>query len=274
MQVLYSKDTKNKLRQNFLNMKRLFSNKRKEPFLSFFKVLGFYPRNIEYYQLAVRHKSISIQDPKGRLLNNERLEFLGDAVLNSIISDILYRRYPDENEGFLTNARSNLVKRDSLNELCVRTGLDQLLITIRHLNPDKSNNIYGNALEALIGAIYLDYGYEKCGEFIRQRLFVSFDILKKTAEGDENYKSKLLEWTQKNRLEAEFRIDTDTVDADNQHTFRTQLLIEGIVVSEGVGASKKESQQHASAAALQLINNNPEFLTKITHIANHNLTTN
>ena len=126
----------------------------------------------------------------------------------------------------------------------------------------------------MIGAIYLDYGYEKCGEFIRQRLFVSFDILKKTAEGDENYKSKLLEWTQKNRLEAEFRIDADTVDAYNQHTFRTQLLIEGIVVSEGVGASKKESQQHASAAAFQLINNSPGFVDKITDKANHNVTTN
>lgn len=233
MQVLYSKDMITKLKLNFINTERLFSKKRKEPFLSFFKVLGFYPRNIDYYLLAVRHKSISIQGTDGKLLNNERLEFLGDAVLNSIISDILYHRYPDEQEGFLTNARSNIVKRDTLNDLCMQIGLDRLLITIPHLTPDKSNNIYGNALEALIGAIYLDYGYLKCAEFIKERLFENFDILKQTAEENDNYKSGLLEWAQKNRLETEFRLQTETVNADNQHTFHTRLLIEGINISEG-----------------------------------------
>ncbi len=258
----------NKLKFNFLNTERLFSNKRKEPFLSFFRVLGFYPRNIDYYLLAVRHKSISIQGKDGQVLNNERLEFLGDAVLNSIISDILYHRYPDEQEGFLTNARSNIVKRDSLNELSVQIGLDQLLVTIPHLNPDKSNNLYGNALEALIGAIYLDYGYQKCDEFIKSRLFLSLDILKKTAEEDENYKSKLLEWAQKNRLETEFRLHTETVDADNQHSFHTRLLIEGIDISEGMGTNKKESQQNAAAQALMLINSNPDFVTEIVEKSN------
>ena len=263
MQVLYSKDMITKLKLNFINTQRLFSKKRKEPFLSFFRVLGFYPRNIDYYLLAVRHKSISIQGTDGKLLNNERLEFLGDAVLNSIISDILYHRYPDEQEGFLTNARSNIVKRDTLNDLCMQIGLDRLLITIPHLTPDKSNNIYGNALEALIGAIYLDYGYAKCAEFIKGRLFATLDLLMQTAEENENYKSGLLEWAQKNRLETEFRLHTETVNADNQHTFHTRLLIEGINISEGMGANKKESQQNAAAQALKLINSNPDFVTEI-----------
>ena len=268
MQVLYSKDMITKLKLNFINTERLFSKKRKEPFLSFFRVLGFYPRNIDYYQLAVRHKSISIQGTDGKLLNNERLEFLGDAVLNSIISDILYHRYPDEQEGFLTNARSNIVKRDTLNDLCMQIGLDRLLITIPHLTPDKSNNIYGNALEALIGAIYLDYGYLKCAEFIKERLFENFDILKQTAEENDNYKSGLLELAQKNRLETEFRLQTETVNADNQHTFHTRLLIEGINISEGMGANKKESQQNAAAQALKIINANPDFITEIAEKAN------
>ena len=145
---------------------RLLSNARKEPYFLFYKVLGFYPDKIAYYQLAVRHKSVSIPTDSGHNLSNERLEFLGDAVLNSVVTDILYRRYEDEREGFLTNTRSKIVKRDSLNKLAVEIGLDKLVIVTKYVNTHTNNNIYGNALEALMGAIYLDYGYKQCKRFV------------------------------------------------------------------------------------------------------------
>ena len=236
--------------------------------MSFFNVLGFYPRNIDYYLLAVRHKSNPLQTAKGLSLNNERLEFLGDSVLNSLISEILYQSYPDEQEGFLTNARSNIVKRETLNELCEKIGLHKMLVVTRHIDLEKNNNICGNALEALIGAIYLDYGYMKCLEFVKKRLFISFDMLKKIAEDNENYKSKLLEWCQKNKLEAEFRLVAETTGADNQHTFHTQLLIEGMKISTGIGTNKKESQQNASSEALLQIDNKTMIIQQIIDKSN------
>ena len=111
--------------KHFIRSLRLFSASRKEPYLLFYKVLGFYPDKIEYYQLAVRHRSVSVPTDNGHLLSNERLEFLGDAVLNSVVTDILYRRYENQREGFLTNTRSKIVKRDSLNQLALEIGLDK-----------------------------------------------------------------------------------------------------------------------------------------------------
>lgn len=242
---------------------RLFSKTRKEPYLHFQKVLGFYPDKIEYYQLAVRHRSVSVPTDNGHLLSNERLEFLGDAVLNSVVTDILYRRYENQREGFLTNTRSKIVKRDSLNQLALEIGLDKLMQASKHVNTHTNNNIYGNALEALLGAIYLDYGYKKCKKFVEERLLRSFVDIDKVAEDEVNFKSKIIEWSQKCRLQVEFVLVNEQLNSANKHIFHTQLVISGKTICEATGSSKKESQQNAASKAFQLINANPRFIEDV-----------
>ena len=131
--------------------------------------MGFYPRRIEYYKLALMHKSVSRRNAKGRPLNNERLEFLGDAVLDAVVGDIVYRHFEGKREGFLTNTRSKLVQRETLNRLAQEMGINQLIHASTHSN---SHNSYmgGNAFEALVGAIYLDRGYDSCMRFMQERI--------------------------------------------------------------------------------------------------------
>ena len=231
----------------------------------FYKVLGFYPDQIAYYQLAVRHKSVSIPTNDGHLLSNERLEFLGDAVLSSVVTDILYHKYPDEREGFLTNTRSKIVKRDALNLLAVHIGLDKLVKVTKYVNKYTNNNIYGNALEALVGAIYLDFGYKKCKFFIENCISKKYIDLDKVAEDEVNFKSKLIEWCQKYRLHYEFGVVNDTLINANKHEFLTCLLINEKNICQAAGSSKKESQQNTARLALQLIKTNPDFLQEIVH---------
>ncbi|VBB47412.1 Ribonuclease 3 [uncultured Paludibacter sp.] len=227
--------------------------------------MGFFPKNIEYYQLAVRHRSKPIRTEDGTMLNNERLEFLGDAVLNSVVSDILYHSHSNEQEGFLTNARSRIVKRETLNQLCSEIKLDKLIVATKHLNLNKERNfnIKGNTLEALIGAIYLDYGYQPCKKFVKNKLFPLLEQLKPILDANDNPKSQIIEWCQKYHLQFDFILIDETVGANNQHNFISQLEIEKTTISRGNGASKKESQQNASLAALKRIQEEPDFLTQI-----------
>jgi ribonuclease III len=243
---------------HILKRLRLISNARKEPYLLFKKLLGFYPDNIEYYHLALRHKSASITTHDGKLLSNERLEFLGDAVLSSVITDILYHRFQDSQEGFLTNTRSKIVKRDSLNQLAIQLGLDKFVKVSKFINSHANSNIYGNALEAMMGAIYLDLGYRKCKQFVEQKLLIHIDIDELSLQ-EVNYKSKLIEWCQKSKLTPEFSLIQENVAKPNKHRFTTQLSIAGKIISTSEGPSKKESQQNASRIAYHYIEANPSF---------------
>ena len=247
---------------NITDKIRLLFRKDKEPYLCFYKMLGFYPRNIEIYQQALLHKSSSIKAGKGRLLNNERLEFLGDAILDAIVADIVYKKFEGKREGFLTNTRSKIVQRETLNRVAVEIGLDKL---IKYTTRQSSHNSYmcGNAFEALIGAIYLDRGYRACKKFMEERIINQYLNLEKISRKEVNFKSKLIEWSQKNKLCVEFNLIEQSLDSDQNPIFETQITVENIPAGTGKGYSKKESQQEAAHATLTKIKGDPQFIDAI-----------
>lgn len=247
---------------NITDKIRLLFRKDKEPYLCFYKMLGFYPRNIEIYQQALLHKSSSIKAGKGRLLNNERLEFLGDAILDAIVADIVYKKFEGKREGFLTNTRSKIVQRETLNHVAVEIGLDKL---IKYTTRQSSHNSYmcGNAFEALIGAIYLDRGYRACKKFMEERIINQYLNLEKISRKEVNFKSKLIEWSQKNKFCVEFNLIEQSLDSDQNPIFETQITVENIPAGTGKGYSKKESQQEAAHATLTKIKGDPQFIDAI-----------
>lgn len=247
---------------NITDKIRLLFRKDKEPYLCFYKMLGFYPRNIEIYQQALLHKSSSIKAGKGRLLNNERLEFLGDAILDAIVADIVYKKFEGKREGFLTNTRSKIVQRETLNRVAVEIGLDKL---IKYTTRQSSHNSYmcGNAFEALIGAIYLDRGYRACKKFMEERIINQYLNLEKISRKEVNFKSKLIEWSQKNKFCVEFNLIEQSLDSDQNSIFETQITVENIPAGTGKGYSKKESQQEAAHATLTKIKGDPQFIDAI-----------
>ena len=247
---------------NITDKIRLLFRKDKEPYLCFYKMLGFYPRNIEIYQQALLHKSSSIKSDKGRLLNNERLEFLGDAIRDAVVADIVYKKFEGRREGFLTNTRSKIVQRETLNRVAVEIGLDKL---IKYTTRQSSHNSYmcGNAFEALVGAIYLDKGYETCKKFMEERIINRYLNLEKISRKEVNFKSKLIEWSQKNKFEIIFNLLDQSFDDQQNPTFETQVMVENIPAGAGKGYSKKESQQEAAHETLTKIKNDPQFIDAI-----------
>ena len=256
--------------RNQIDKIRLLFRKDKESYFCFYKILGFYPRNIQLYQQALLHKSTSIRSEKGRPLNNERLEFLGDAILDAIVGDIVYKHFEGRREGFLTNTRSKIVQRETLNKLAVEIGLDKL---IKYSTRSSSHNsyMYGNAFEAFIGAIYLDQGYERCKRFMEEKIFKNYIDLDKMSRKEVNFKSKLIEWSQKSKVEVSFELIEQFLDEDYNPMFHTEIRIEGISAGKGTGYSKKESQQNAAQAALKKIKNDASFKEQIeaTKAQNH-----
>ena len=235
----------------------------KELFSALYSILGFYPRHIEYYKQALLHKSVGKKNEKGRPLNNERLEFLGDAILDAVVGHIVYSHFEGKREGFLTNTRSKLVSRATLGKLSQEMGIPQLITSAGH---STSHNSYmsGNAFEALVGAIYLDRGYDACMRFMEKRILSQLINLDKVAYKEVNVKSKLLEWSQKNRVKMEFRDLKQTKDAQTgSPVFTTQVFIEGIEGCKGTGYSKKESHQQASKETLQRLRREPQFIDAI-----------
>ena len=236
--------------------------KEKELFSSLYGILGFYPRNIEYYKQALMHKSIKKRNDKGKPLNNERLEFLGDAILDAAVGYIVYRHYEGKREGFLTNTRSKLVSRDTLGKLAGEMGLGNLLVSASH---STSHNSYveGNAFEALVGAIYLDRGYEACLAFFEKQILGKYIDIDKVAFKEVNFKSKLLEWSQKNRVRMEFKMLKQKTDDNGSPIFSFQVMLEGVEGEKGSGYSKKEAQQQASKDTLQRLKREPQFIDAI-----------
>lgn len=247
--------------ENITDRIRLFFRKEKEPYFRFYKILGFYPHNIEIYKQALLHKSSSVKT-QGRLVNNERLEFLGDAILDAVVADIVYKKFEGKREGFLTNTRSKIVQRETLNNIAINIGLDKL---IKYSSKQSSHNSYmsGNAFEALVGAIYLDRGYKACMKFMEKRIIGQYINLEKISRKEVNFKSKLIEWSQKNKFEIEFRLVGQTSDESQNPIFETQILVENISAGTGKGYSKKESQQEAAHATMTMIKKDSVFIDAI-----------
>jgi len=247
---------------NFIDRIKLSFRKDKELYLSLYEILGFYPHDISYYKLALMHKSIMRRNSKGKPVNNERLEFLGDAVLDAVVGDIVYQHFPGKREGFLTNTRSKLVQRDTLNKLAQEMGINQLILSNGH---SSSHNSYmgGNAFEALVGAVYLDRGYDACMYFMQKRILAQMINIDKVAYKEVNFKSKLIEWSQKNRVNLEFVLLDQQKDNNGSPVFTYQVELEGIKGCIGKGYSKKESQQVASKDTLDQLRKKPQFIDAV-----------
>ena len=264
--------------RNQIDKIRLLFHKDRESYFCFYKILGFFPRNIRFYEQALLHKSTSIRSEKGRPLNNERLEFLGDAILDAIVGDIVYKHFEGRREGFLTNTRSKIVQRETLNKLAVEIGLDKL---VKYSTRSSSHNsyMYGNAFEAFIGAIYLDQGYERCKQFMEKKILKNYIDLDKMSRKEVNFMSKLIEWSQKTKMEVSFELIEQFLDQDYNPMFHTEVRIEGLSAGTGTGYSKKESQQNAAQMALKKIKSDEAFKEAIetakiqNHAAKENMAT-
>ncbi len=216
-------------------------------FIELTKILGFKPKKIKYYKKAFTHRSMNIKDTKGNPLNYERLEFLGDAMLSSVIASHLYLEVPSGDEGYLTKMRSKIVSREHLNEL----GKDLKLIDLVQSKIPAGqfgDNIHGNLFEALVGAIYLDKGYKYCEKFIFKRVIIPYvDI--ETLEGKViSYKSLLIEWCQKEKKTFGYNVYEDTGNDDVRH-FSVKLSIDDKVIAKARATSKKKAEEKASKRA-------------------------
>lgn len=236
--------------RRFLKKIKALPHKGKEPYLSYYKVLGFYPDRIDLYNEAMTHRSSSIRSQKGRWVNNERLEFLGDAILDAIVADILYKKFEHKKEGFLTSTRSRIVQRETLNKLAVDLGLNKLIISSTR-NLAHNTNIFGDALEALIGAIYLDQGYRVAKKFVYETMIKQHLNIDKVLKNEVDFKSRLIEWGQKNKVEVLFQVTESAYDLQNNPTFISCVKVGGMEIGSGKGYSKKESHQMAAKVAIK-----------------------
>ena len=216
-------------------------------------MFGFIPHNIELYKLALIHKSASIVLADGQHINNERLEFLGDAVLECVSSDYLFIEYSDKNEGFLTKLRSKMVSRQMLNEVAKRIGLDKYVIT-HSSNNLSQKHIYGDAFEAMMGAIYLDQGYEFVNRLLINKLFVDYIKVDQLTQAETDFKSRLIEWCQKNHHTIHFDTANDKHYSSAHPFFYSKVIIDNIEMGYGAGESKKEAEQRAAYSVSQGFN--------------------
>ena len=254
------------LLSNAISLIKLLFVKDKELYLFIHRVTGYDPRDIKPYQLAMIHRSKPLKLADGRWANNERLEFLGDAVLDNVVADFLYDTFPGKHEGFLTSTRAKIVQRESLNRIGNILHLDRHVHAVTH---SSSHNSYicGNALEALVGAVYLDQGYKRCRRFIINRLIKKHFDLNDLVKTDQNFKSRLIEWTQEYRVTIEYELVDSYCDADKNPVFRTAVILGGIYASDAVGYSKKESHQSASKKALDRLYHDQLFCEQVLSTA-------
>ncbi len=231
-------------------LKRLLSTD-KSFFSGLHSITGLFPRNEELYKLAFIHKSASVRLHDGMVINNERLEFLGDAILDAVVAEYLYTQFPNEKEGFLTQTRAKIVNGDNLGKLAKTLGLDQFIISYAS-NFNNNKHILGDAFEALIGAIYLDHGYRAVKKFVFKQLINKHIDLGEVVSTDHNYKSRLIELAQKDKKEIVFDTNQSTVE-DSLPVFVSVILLDKKEIAKGHGSSKKEAEQNAAKKSLEIL---------------------
>ncbi|MBN1133178.1 MAG: ribonuclease III [Bacteroidales bacterium] len=216
------------------------------------KILGYIPRNISIYKTAFTPKSAIVKTENGDPVNNERLEFLGDAILNAIVAEILFERFPQDNEGFLTKVRARIVERKNLDFLAESLNIPAMIIG----SPQQENlsrHLYGNALEAMIAAVYLDRGYRTVKRFFRKRIMQNHIDLLKMVRKDSDYKSRIIEWAQKNKKDIVFNTHEENTSENMIPGFISHVELTGIIIGTGKGYSKKEAEQNAAKEAISYL---------------------
>ncbi len=227
----------------------------KEYFQLIDDMFGFIPHNIELYKLALIHKSASLVLEDGQQINNERLEFLGDSVIAAVTSDYVYIEFPDKNEGFMTQLRSRIVSRQTLNSIACSLGLDKHVIVHGGGVGFSQKHLYGDAFEALIGAVYLDQGYDFVNRLLINNIYRDHLSLEDLSVSETDFKSRLIEWCQKNHHSINFRTFQNNTNNEggpvSRPSFASVVLIDGIEVGYGTGSSKKEAEQQAAFSVSQ-----------------------
>jgi len=211
-------------------------------------VLGFAPGRLNLYIVALSHRSVKEHAEE----NNERLEYLGDAVLSGIVADYLFKRYPYKGEGFLTEMRSKMVNRQTLNDIAVKMGLKKITLYNKNDNSLKVSQIFGNTLEALVGAIYLDKGYEKTKEWVYKRIVTPHMFVDDLEILEINHKNRLYGWANKNGKVLEFETLEEKME-NGRRLFRIGAVVDGKLISEGKAFNKKDASQIAAQAAVEIL---------------------
>jgi len=215
-------------------------------------IIGFTPRNLALYHLAFKHKASAEEAKNGAKKSNERLEYLGDAILGAVVADLLFKRFPYREEGFLTEMRSRIVSRDHLNKLAFKIGLNELIQTTTE-NIIKNKSLYGDAFEALIGAIYLDKGYNVAQRFIINRIINNHVDIDALESSESNFKSKLIEWAQKEKKSITFELVGEEPTGTGK-LLRIKAVVNGVQMGEGMDYSKKKAEQIAAEQACKTLN--------------------
>ncbi len=228
----------------------IFYSKRERVFRKQLRnVLGFTPNRLELYQTALSHRSVR----EGADENNERLEFLGDAIIGSIVAHYLFMRYPYKDEGFLTEMRSKMVNRNKLNDIAIKIGLKKITL-YNHLDHSlKVSQIFGNSLEALTGAVYLDKGYEQTQKWVTQRLILPHLFMQDLENLDINQKNKLYGWANKNGKNLEFETIDETIE-NGRRLFTIAVIIDGELIAKAKAFNKKDASQVAAQLAIEKLN--------------------
>lgn len=219
------------------------------------KILGFKPGNLELYEIAFIHRSATFILSDGKKVNNERLEYLGDAVLDAILSDYLFEKFPEANEGFLTKIRSRIVNRDVLNQLALSMGFNKILVS-RINSTHLTKNLYGDAFEALIGSVFLDKGFKKTKNVFIKNVLNKYLDLDQIVKTDTDYKSLVFEWVQKNKSNLIFTYNEEYDFNLKKSVFSTILSIDKEEYGVGHGSSKKEAEQEAASQAWKRLKDN------------------
>jgi len=212
-------------------------------------VLGFAPHNLDLYRTALSHRSVR----EGADENNERLEYLGDAIISTIVAHFLFMRYPYKDEGFLTEMRSKMVNRNQLNDIAVKIGLKKITLYNHFDHSLKVSQIFGNTLEALTGAVYLDKGYIKTQKWVNQRIINPHLFMQELENLDINQKNKLYGWANKNGKNLEFETIDETVE-NGRKLFTIGAMVDGELIAEAKGFNKKDASQIAAQLAIEKLN--------------------